>query len=107
VTSFLLRDTSRPSGADEPSPRPLDKPSRGALYVSGVGLRGPLSPTQRDTLDTLARRLHTASLAVNALGADPAHAAVADTVLNAAYQLEALTPPAGDARRVVARRRIG
>jgi hypothetical protein len=48
-----------------------------------------LTTDQRDTLDTLARRLHTASLAVNALAADPVHDAVASAVLDVAWELEA------------------
>jgi hypothetical protein len=49
-----------------------------------------LTPTQRDTLDTLARRLHVASLAVNALGADPVHDATAELVLEIACDLAAI-----------------
>jgi hypothetical protein len=65
-----------------------------------------LTTDQRDTLDALARRLHTASLAVNALGATLVHDAVASAVLDVARDLEALTV-ARAARRVVARQRIG
>ena len=50
-----------------------------------------LTVAQQDTLVTLARRLHVASLAINALGADLVHDAVAGTVLDVAYELETFT----------------
>lgn len=50
-----------------------------------------LTVAQQDTLTALARRLHVASLAVNALGADLVHDAVAGTVLDVARDLEAFT----------------
>ena len=50
---------------------------------------------QVDALQRLARRLNAASLAVSALGADPVHDAVADTVLDVARELEAFTAAGG------------
>jgi hypothetical protein len=65
-----------------------------------------IAPAPTDKLQRLARRLNAASLAVGGLGHTPDVDAAAELVLDVACELEAFTA-AGDARRVVARRRIG
>jgi len=49
-----------------------------------------MTTSQRDNLQKLARRLHAAALAVQALGDEPVHEAVEELVLDIAYDLEAI-----------------